>query len=287
MEYKGIEASLESYKKIMEKIEPQLKVFSDLSKYVGKLFLGIRRNLEISEQLDAILFELGFPPIRVLDKNIKKEIVDKYDNNDKNYMINYIEDDILKNLDTEYFTSLFLKWKENKLLNKRIHIMEELINLHNNRFYYGSTILALSQIEGIIADGFYHLGKISGNDIKNYISSMQGKYTTDAAFKRFYDEVVLVGFEHGKEILSNLSRHAIMHGSDTKYGQYLNSIKAILLLDYLQDRFCLYYIENVKTVHNYGCHYLGKTNKKIIGTKNIHALVREGYKQCKVCMKNK
>ena len=67
--------------------------------------------------------------------------------------------------------------------------------------------------------------------IKNYVSKISGSGSNDEAFQRFINDIVLVHFEHGKAINSNLSRHAIMHGADKTYGNYLNSLKAILLFN--------------------------------------------------------
>jgi hypothetical protein len=278
-------AMMEFGKRVSKIVEPVRERLSDLSEITGKFFLEIIKQGEISDQFNIILLELGYPPMRVLDIESKKMIIELYSDNHKN-IINYIDENVLKNLSQEYFMNLLIDWRDNALLKERIQIMEELINLHNNKKYFGSTILALSQIEGIIADGFYHSGYLRETTVKNYVSNIQGNGSNDEAFQQFINDIVLVHFEHGKEIGSNLSRHAIMHGADKTYGNYSNSIKAILLLDYLQDRFNFFYIEDSKILHQYGCRYLNKTNKKIIGTRKVHELVRENYKLCKICMKD-
>lgn len=272
-------------RRVYEIIEPVRIGLSDLSEKVGHFFLSIIEDGEISEQFNIILLELGYPPIRVLDTQSKKNIVELYSNNQEN-MDDYIDNNILKNISREYLLDLLIDWKDNALLKDRIRIMEEIIELHTANKYFGSTILAVSQIEGIIADGFFHEGHLREKKIKNYVSSMQGNGTNDETFSRFINDVVLVQFEHGKAIDSSLSRHAIMHGADKTYGSYLNSIRAILLLDYLQDRFSFFYIEDSKILHRYGCRYLNKTNKKIIGTRRVHELVSEEFKLCKICMKD-
>ena len=280
-----VDSMREFGRRVSEIVEPVRKGLSEFSERVGQYFLKIIEEGKISEQFNIILLELGYPPIRVLDIESKKVIVELYSNN-HDYMIDYIDENILNNLSQEYLLDLLVDWKDNALLKDRMQVMEELIDLHNNKKYFGSTILAISQIEGIIADGFYHGGHLKESKIKNYVSKISGSGSNDEAFQRFINDIVLVHFEHGKAINSNLSRHAIMHGADKTYGNYLNSLKAILLLDYLQDRFKFFYIEDSKILHRYGCRYLNNSNKKIIGTRNIHELAGEKYKLCKICIKD-
>jgi len=81
---------------------------------------------------------------------------------------------------------------------------------------------------------------MDGKVQKEYFIKLLSKteiYSYDQAIKTFLFNVILVGFEHGTIPKSFLSRHAILHGADTTYGTVTNSLKSILLFDYLQGKF--------------------------------------------------
>ena len=47
------------------------------------------------------------------------------------------------------------------------------------------------------------------------------------------NSTVFVKFQWGDPLSSSLSRHAILHGGDTDYATALNSVKALLLFDFV------------------------------------------------------
>lgn len=63
------------------------------------------------------------------------------------------------------------------------------------------------------------------------------RFSLDDAVLYFYLILVLDDFVHGKEIKSPLSRHAILYGADIKFGNRLNSLRVILLIDYFVSRY--------------------------------------------------
>ncbi len=268
-----------------EKIEPVIKGFYELSERIGKWITKLQEDLEVGDLFDLILLELDWPPIRKLDIEIKRTTVKLYNENDIACVRVFLHENVMEKFNDDYCASLLSEWCENPLLEKRVNVLEEAMECNRRGNYYASTILILSQVEGVIADGFYHSGRMGGKKVEEYVKkfSETGTDDKDRAFKKFIEDIVLVQFHHGEKLNSYMSRHAIMHGGDTQYGTWENSIKAILLFDYLQHRFCYFHIEGSKTLHLYGCHYLEKSNKKKIGTKKIHELVEEDFKLCKVC----
>ena len=51
--------------------------------------------------------------------------------------------------------------------------------------------------------------------------------------KEFVSSEVFTGFEWGSPLTAALSRNAILHGADTNYGTEINSLKAIVLFDFI------------------------------------------------------
>ena len=93
----------------------------------------------------------------------------------------------------------------------------------------------LIQIEGLLGDYFNHIGRMTGNDVTNYLQSIDGKYLGSMydAVKKYLSDYIYANFEWGSPITSFLSRHAILHGADKNYGTKMNAIKSILLFDFL------------------------------------------------------
>lgn len=127
-------------------------------------------------------------------------------------------------------------WYEIEILENRKHIIKQAVKAHLRGDYYISIPSVFSQIEGLIANVFHHKGQMSGKDYICYLSQLLNEnndYSFDGLINKFYSSIVLVSFAHNQPIKSILSRHAIMHGGDTRYGTKINSIKALLLFDYI------------------------------------------------------
>jgi len=115
--------------------------------------------------------------------------------------------------------------------------LSEIIRAHIAHQYNLIVPAACAQLEGMMVDFFGHTGKLHEYELKAfYRSAVQSDKTFSEPVLKFVDGVLLVRFRHGEEIKSTLSRHAVLHGADLHYGTASNSLKLILLLDYLQDR---------------------------------------------------
>jgi hypothetical protein len=145
--------------------------------------------------------------------------------------------------DEEYLDHILLKWEQRKLISSRISILRNVIKCHNQQMYNASIPTLLPQLEGTIANAFQHKGKLNSYHLKVYLKHLLIKpneervFSFEEALHNYYIQYVLVNFEHGKEIMSEVSRHAILHGGLTSYGTKENSLKLILLFDFLIDCF--------------------------------------------------
>ncbi|MBF0705988.1 hypothetical protein IQ283_05155 [Alkalihalobacillus hwajinpoensis] len=57
----------------------------------------------------------------------------------------------------------------------------------------------------------------------------------DDALHNYYTTIILKSFGHNQHIEVQPSRHAILHGGDYNYATKTNSIKIILMMDYLAE----------------------------------------------------
>lgn len=191
-----------------------------------------------AEKFKTYVVEMGYPPHYDLLPYEVTRIVELYEE-DQEKAITYTNDFMLKKFDHDNLQMMLEKWGNAKWTENRVEIFTDIMNAHKNKMYYVSIPATIAQIEGIIAQGFDHYGKMNGNHIKEYLTrllSEVGRFSFDEGIKAFYFKNVLASFEHGKPIRSFLSRNAILHGADVGYGTPENSLKCILLFDYIHDK---------------------------------------------------
>lgn len=255
---------------------------------IGKVGLGIAKYLEGKDKLSLIMLDNGWPPMRhILPDDVHRFLEANNKLNENDFLL-FLDENINEIIDNKYLDYLFSEWEKNNLILKRNEILKEAIDCHKKGYYSATVIILLSQIEGMIADGFNHIGYMGGSKYKKYFKELlnnQNKIKENQV-KNFILEQVLVHFEHGKTVSSNISRHAIMHGAISDYGTSKNSLRVILIFDFLQSIFGYAWIDSSSVYHKVGCHYLMSTKKNINISKDISDPEKIGMKKCSVCFKN-
>lgn len=199
----------------------------------------IEEENQMKELFQIVMLGLGFPPSDTLFPKEMKWILDSYSSyngNSNELLKEEITNFLIGCYNEKELNTLLNYWEKQTVCQSRVHILREVIQGHIMGFYNLTVPTMLSQIEGIIAEGFNHVGRMKEKDQKQYISVLLSCTDTgsfDSAINEYFLSTILVGFEHGKEIKSDLSRHAILHGADTNFGTQINSLKCILLFDYL------------------------------------------------------
>ena len=162
------------------------------------------------------------------DKEEQKKIIEIQDNEEEvnDYIISITTEDLMnKMLDL---------WKETDVLCRRIHIIEKCFEAYIKEEYWLLVPTMLAQVEGVIIDIFDVKGKyqmkILEKKIKELVDITREEFDSNA--KCFYVDTLLSGFEVGKEC-NSLSRHSILHGYNTEYGNKVNALKIIYFFDYV------------------------------------------------------
>jgi len=225
---------------------------------IKNLFLGLnsffkeagellKKEGDIELNYKTIIVELGYAPHKELPDDYKTKIVDDYDKHGKMFVARYIDEMMFNYYNKQTIDEIAQKWEEKNLAKSRIHILRDVAKCHNLRMYNVSIPALLPQFDGIITDAFSHTGRLYGGDTRTYLDKLLNKnFTNEDSFKEafyeYYTKNLLAQFEFGKEISSDVSRHAILHGGDKNYGKKSNSLKLILIFDFL-----LMSLENVYT----------------------------------------
>lgn len=190
----------------------------------------------------SIIVELGYPPNYDIPIPYVIRIVEDFREHGLDYVKEYIDEMMKEFYNEEFMNGLLNNWEQDGELKSRIHILRDLLKCHNNGFYNASIPTVLPQIEGIIAEKFQHIGLMKGFHQEIYLEKLlinpintEKDLNMDQVLQQYFGKFILVGFKHGKEITSDISRHAILHGGLKEYGTQFNSIKLILLFDYLRN----------------------------------------------------
>lgn len=230
-------------KRLSESTSPLTEMIQAFQLNMEKLGLDINKRIQEAsddvEKCKAILLEYGFPPH--YDMNIKqmRKIAHHYTENGKESTHQLLDEFFVKFFSEDRINFYLEKWLKIDWLEERHTILNEAILAHKKGLYYASISTLLPQIEGVIFTHDNFVGRTNTYKLKAALKRLlddKGNFSLDDSVRLFYVKFILDDFDFGLEIKSPLSRHAIAHGGDTKFGYELNSIRCIALFDYLIDR---------------------------------------------------
>lgn len=149
------------------------------------------------------------------------------------------------NGDNEFLDKFFAKYyRENidrlseilkKRQDSRQKIIIEALDCHNEKKYHASTVLFLSQADGI-CNGQLFRTKKEKESLKKFLSKSKNGNLINILLRMITDESAIdVGYTKKEEFDSNLNRHAVVHGLDVNFGTEINSLKAFSLLCFVSD----------------------------------------------------
>jgi len=184
---------------------------------------------KILRPIDNKLMEIGWPPsmrltpqetigLTVSNPPLTKIQIEKY---------------LLRKFSNEMFSEMLENWEELNLFAKRINILKDALSAHNAGQYSLSVPVLLAQAEGIIASLGNIKGRISHRDIVNKAKKMSKDVILCESFIHTLANSFLEEFKFGQDEFFKLGRNSILHGINLEYATPENSLKSILLIDFL------------------------------------------------------
>jgi hypothetical protein len=233
---------LEAFKPLNNLIKPAIEVHESIKRYV-QARLKMAREIAIFPQ-NGWYLSSAFAD--TLDSEKLASFLgasDKIWNSDiEDVLMRAFEDDLEEI--TERITEIF---------TKRSHILRHIVELHKGRDYIACIPLALAQADGMCKDSFFE--KVRGQ--KRPLGFFKAEPTVSqqkpqslakgirveetSVFSFLTNQLAALDrdlhplLEANTKNLSDLNRNAILHGESVDYGSRVNSIKAILLLDFIAD----------------------------------------------------
>lgn len=274
-----IERTLKSvdFVRIVQSYEERIRDFAEAIEKFGR----------VADKFNMIMLEMDWPPTSEIYPEDVIKIVNMYNSDGIDRTKEYVNRFLTEFYDEEELNQKLNTWSSKPWMLKRIPILKAAIKAHISGDYMLSIPAILPQIEGIIAYGYGHKGQMAGWKMKSYLESLllgENTKSTDQAINDFILGTVLAKFEHGHQINSSLSRHAILHGADLHYGTVENSLKTILLFDYLQDSFRLIKLDTGRSYHLLGCPKLSNSRGQREVFRSHSEVEKTNAKPCKICV---
>lgn len=284
--------AIKPFQTLQKSVSAGLRRVSDhiakLNDAIGPILRELAELGLTAQQYPVVMYALGWPPVDCFTTKEQLRIIDAYNREPEQIesLRATIEKAIISRYDGPRLDAMVAHWRTRPLLKRRMNILEQAVHAHVEGRYALTVPTVLAQLEGLIADGFVHHGKMYLSHYKGYLGRLLSPELLrrhDETVKDFMVKVILAGFEHGNPLPSNVSRHAILHGADTTYDTVEYSLKTVLLFDYVQGAFELFGTPHGKSYHLLGCIALSRTGSERIIFKSEFEAVRAGRRPCKRC----
>ncbi|KAF5051702.1 hypothetical protein DSECCO2_416280 [anaerobic digester metagenome] len=280
-------------------------VFSTIN--VVSFFIKFKEMVDFATKIDPVLGpymnlvgEYQLIPSPQYDIELMRRLTRIY-NSDIPDKKEKILSEYLNNYGNNYISGIRSQWGRNSLLANRSNILDQILQAHMLELYCVSTPVALSQIESIIAEWFSLPNQNRYKAFEHIVNMWVGEANYyDELVSRFISEVLLVNFSEGEPINSDMSRHAIEHGYDLKYGTKINSLRAIQVLEYLIKKTSFISKTDENKFHKIGCrkmyneYYSNPKGKKVYNRPpeytfkrydSMRQAINDGKEPCEECCK--
>lgn len=231
--FKDSNASMMSM--FMYKILKMNVISKEIDNLKGSIIIG-----KTDKEINEYLAERGwFLSNRIDLRYIKEYIGAKKEKEIDDIIINEIFEEFFKQDDYKLTYDVIESWKHPYFL-KREHIFKECMwALKNNRDYLVPPTM-YSQLEGIVRDivekDGYKISKYNGGIIKAIEKVFNSKSSAlNNAIIDILSNDVFINWNEIKINNFNANRNKILHGIELNYGEKVNSIRIILMLDAIHD----------------------------------------------------
>jgi len=230
-----------AYKKAMEPVREFVEVLNkQIPRYtqaVNQIFIHLKKQDEeeaaMLQEINKELIPYGWTFSPSFPTSSIREIYKQVKNKDAEEVIEII---------TKYFSNRVCEEIINSICSRpefstRSHLIKDAFQAHCEGKYTLSIPVFLAQAEGAFIDHFEN--KLYTTKKKRYLSKNNPFFKSInimvESFDEFIRKVLAQSYDIKRKIPEGIfARHPILHGRSTDYGTKENSIRAILLLDYVK-----------------------------------------------------
>lgn len=211
-------------------------VVTPVGEFLGWAAEQVHATIEERKRFVAAMVELGWPPTKWLDQDTQQVVLTALGTRGIKEAKQDLERALVNHFTKERLDALLVSWKTYPQGAKRAHILAQVVAGHEQGLFALTTPVIHAQIDGMLSEAFRIRGKgaaVPWKHLGKLLRSSPWPGNAHLGVDSFVRQKLLVEFDRGSPLESEHSRHAIAHGADTTYATAENSLKAILLLDYV------------------------------------------------------
>jgi hypothetical protein len=242
----GLFETINKFHKIAESLAPLMKAIRPVMEAQQAIRGYLDERLKLAKRIKVVSESGWYLPIWFIDSLKVKDL-------DSLFVNNPIE---FEKLVAELFEENLVETIQVRLLEqfpKRSPAIVSVVSSHLRKDYFAAIPLALTLADGFCKDSFFvirgekkvPIGFFDLDKPKNSASTQKLKSAFAVEETSIFSLLTnqLADDDRNRHLVheqntkrpSQLNRHAIIHGESFDYGTYINSVKAILLLNFISD----------------------------------------------------
>lgn len=267
-------------------IQPMLQQFAKTAERLRPLLESLARYP------DAMAF-FGWPPLDDLDMRDVYYVVGQYDAKAASASPD-VDRIVLDAYPRDRIQNMLANWQRTTLLARQTPILNDAVQAHLEQRFNLSIPALLLCVEAVavtlVKPKKGHLGKNQREALvaATFREDAQTGDLERATLKTsasLFNQMLYGKWLHGDPIPPYLNRHAVLHGGDLGYGDEANGLRAILLLDLLQQQYDYFSLLDSAVYHKAGCPRVRRLTSAAKHYLDGAAAAADGKRACKTCIK--
>lgn len=281
--------------------EPIRRAMADFDKSIRPM---LDQFAEAAERMRPLLESLvrypdamamfGWPPLEDMDLRDVYWIVQQHDAGNAE-AANDVDRRVIQHYPADRLQEMLSGWESSTLLARQTPLLRDGLEAHSQGRYNLSVPVLLLCVEAVavtlVRPKKGHLGKkqreaLVAATFREDAAAGELERGTLRATATLFNQMLYGQWLHGDPIPPYLNRHAVLHGGDLEYGDEPNSLRAILLLDLLQQQYGYFSLLRSDVFHETGCPRVRRLTTPAKHYLSARDAQDDGRRPCPTCIKN-
>jgi hypothetical protein len=241
---------------------PSLDGFRRISEQLKAASAAMARQMELFAATAPLMLELGWPPILEASFPQMNEILVIYREEGPEAAQAYVEALAGDCYDDTTIRRKLASWGSDPLLSRRLRFLRAGVEAHLRHDYACSVPTLLPQVEGLVVDLYQGVPELEVARIEVLVDTLlvaddEGEDSAlsrvDRLVREYYLQQVLRSIGRRDLVPDSLNRHCVLHGRDLAYDTKANSLRALILFDYLTTSLVIVSSPSGGVYHRAGC----------------------------------
>jgi hypothetical protein len=232
-----------------------------LSEQLTAISTMMARQMELFASTAPVLLELGWPPILEASFPQMNEVLVIYTKDGPEAAGVYVEALAGECYDEATLRRKLGTWARDPLVARRLRFLRAGMEAHLRGDYACSVPTLLPQVEGVVVDFYGGVRELEVAKVEILIDKLlladeesdSALAKADRLVREYYLQQVLKSIGRRDDVPASLNRHCILHGRDLAYDTKANSLRALVLFDYLTTSLVIVSALRSGVYHRAGC----------------------------------